>query len=166
MNHAEVVKTARPSSRRRVVGRGAFATLLGVLVCLLLCAPGAAHAQDAKRYRDEIAQYSKRLTELRAGDAGKTMANELDQTDKWLQEALVQVGSEKFNTVQTLLRRAQVQLDYVEALVDQKAVTRAADEMETRLGDMKARAHDLKTQLDSLQAREQELQQKLSTGGR
>lgn len=146
---------------RTLIPGALLALILGLVMVLSL--PGAALAQDAKRYRDEISQHNARLTELRQGEAGESMRSELEQTDAWLQEALVQVGKEKFKAVQALLRRAQVQLDFVEATIDHQAVARAAEEMRTRLDEMKTRASELKTRLEALQQQEQALQQQLSS---
>lgn len=149
----------RPIARKRS-WKGTLAHLLVVLVALCAFAADAL-ADDAARMRDQHKQYNQQMVQLREDPMTANFRGELDQVDKWLQEALVQVGKEEFKAVEALFRRAEVQLAYVEASSVLVAATAEADGLETQLGEMKARANELKTELEALEKKEADLKAKL-----
>lgn len=143
------------SERKRML-RGRW-VCAGLALSMLLLLPGLASAQDAKRYRDQIAQFNQRVVELRKADASGSMSKELDQSAKWLEDALVQLGKEEMGAVKSLLRRAEVQIDYVDSTLTWK---RAKADAESTLSDLKeaeSRLSALKDEIKALEDKEASL---------
>ena len=130
---------------------------------LVLALPLTAMAQDGKKYRDQITQHGKRIVDLRSADNGNTMSKELAQVQAWLDDALVQVGKEEFKAVNALLRRAEVQLDFVDAQLNWQSSVAKAEAREAELTDARARLRELKTSLEELKTKEKGMQSQLST---
>jgi len=160
MSHLVLRPTLTPMLTRVLGGLVTAA----VFVATLAFGLAEAQAQDAQRYRDEISQYNQRLEALRNNDHASSMKSEMDSVKKWLEEALVQVGKERYEAVKGLLRRAEVQIDYVEAQAAYLAAKATAEDLEKQLSEAKERTNELENELERMQEKEAKLQKKLDEG--
>jgi len=136
-------------------------TGLALVWAVVLALPLTAFAQEGQKYRDQITQHGKRIVELRGSDSNNTMSKELTQVQAWLDDALVQVGKEEFKAVNALLRRAEVQLDFVDAQLALQSAVAKAEAREAELADARTRLRELKTSLEELQTKEKGMQDQL-----
>lgn len=142
--------------------RKGFLLVLGALLALLVM-PSMASADDAQGYREQISQHNQRIVKLRAAESATKMAADLNQTQSWLDEALVQVGKEEYNAVKALLRRAEVQLDYIEMELELSQLKAKADAKEAEFMEVQTRAGQLSNEIETLKTKETSLQNQISS---
>ncbi|PIW01883.1 MAG: hypothetical protein CO108_09425 [Deltaproteobacteria bacterium CG_4_9_14_3_um_filter_63_12] len=148
-------------SRRLHCDYKGFLLILGAFLTLLVL-PSLAAADEAQGYREQISQYNQKVVKLRASENAAQMTADLNQTQSWLDEALVQVGKEEYNAVKALLRRAEVQLDYIEMELELSQMKAKADAKEAEFMEVQTRAGQLSNELDELTAKEALLQNQVS----
>lgn len=127
------------------------------LVLLVVSLPTLASASDGTKERDAVRSYQHRADMLKQTDA-KQYASELTSISNWIEEALVLIGKEEVEKVQTLNEKIAVHLDYVEAGLQRDVVVGNAEQSKKKLDELKATQGKLAAEIQQLKAREAKLQ--------
>src|SRR5690606_33572044 len=107
-----------------------------------------------------ITKYNAKVVELRKDAHAGSMETELSQSSGWLDEALVQLGKEEFGAVKALVRRAEVQIDYVEAALKLKNAKSESESTQSDLKDAQGRLTALQDEIKAMEDKEAALRNK------
>ncbi len=133
--------------------------LLAASACsfALLLDAGHAHAQSAAKMKEQVQAYTLKLADLEKEDVEKGAIQELKLTQLWLNEAQAQLVKEEEDAAGRYLRRVEISVEMIAALIEQAKAERAANDRESVAIKLKNDMNQAKVELEQVEARKRTL---------
>ena len=141
--------------------------MIGLSVATLVAAFGVvspAAGQSAKKYKQQVAEYSKQLDTLAEKDEWGVSKEDRARARQWLEDARERLAKGDSDTAGWLVKQVGEAIDLIHAVIRVKELEAMADEQEETYHRLKEeRAPKLKSEIEELRKQKQKLESELQS---
>ncbi len=139
--------------------------LLGLCIAVAVSASTMASADEIADLKEKVQEYTVRLGELEKKDNDLQSAiGDIKLTQLWINEAQAQIIKEEEETAKRYLRRVEISLAMIDAVIETAKVEKTAFERESAAIAMEKEAFESKANLEKAELEERKLMQEVTAG--